>query len=76
MRLRLTLFGVMLFLCGIRFESTDAYQHLSKPFHRITYAEALTLLQSSSKVFKKPPVYGEDIQREHEHVSCITKQLL
>ncbi|MDR2820669.1 MAG: asparagine--tRNA ligase [Desulfovibrio sp.] len=39
---------------------------LEKPFARVTYAEAVRLLESSDKSFVFPVVFGMDLQTEHE----------
>jgi len=36
------------------------------PFHRITYEEALVLLQKASRTFEFPVGWGHDLQSEHE----------
>jgi asparaginyl-tRNA synthetase len=39
---------------------------VASSFERITYSEAVDLLQKSSKKFEFEPVWGEDLQSEHE----------
>lgn len=39
---------------------------LDKPFVRMTYTEAIQLLQQCSQSFNYPVVWGEDLQTEHE----------
>ncbi len=39
---------------------------LSKPFHRISYTEAVEILQKSGKSFENPVAFGTDLQTEHE----------
>lgn len=39
---------------------------LEKPFARMTYTEALELVQKSGKVFSVMPKWGDDLQSEHE----------
>lgn len=36
------------------------------PFHRITYEEALAILQKASRAFEFPVGWGHDLQSEHE----------
>ena len=42
---------------------------LSQPFGRITYTDAIKLLENASKNFEVKPVWGQDLRREHEYVS-------
>ena len=42
---------------------------LSQPFGRITYTDAIKLLEDASKNFEVKPVWGQDLRREHEYVS-------
>lgn len=46
------------------------YQRLEtvagRPFQRVPYADAIRILQSSGKSFQFPPVFGENLQAEHE----------
>ena len=42
---------------------------LSQPFGRITYTDAIKLLENASKNFEVKPVRGQDLRREHEYVS-------
>jgi len=39
---------------------------LEKPFARLTYTEALSLVQKSGKTFSVMPNWGDDLQSEHE----------
>ena len=39
---------------------------LERPFRRITYAEAVEILHKSERDFKFTPVYGTNLQSEHE----------
>ncbi|MBS1658119.1 MAG: asparagine--tRNA ligase [Bacteroidetes bacterium] len=42
-------------------------QHVAEtPFVRLTYTEAITLLEKSGKVFQFPIKWGSDLQSEHE----------
>lgn len=42
-------------------------QHVAEtPFVRLTYTEAITLLEKSGKVFQFPVKWGSDLQSEHE----------
>ncbi len=45
-------------------------QVVQKPFQRISYTEAIDLLQQSGKNFEFPPVWGTDLQAEHERYLC------
>ncbi len=53
-----------------RFVDTDLETRLrgmlSKPFHRISYTEAIEILQKSGKSFENPVSFGTDLQTEHE----------
>jgi asparaginyl-tRNA synthetase len=53
-----------------RFVDTDLLTRLSKlvnePFARVSYTEAVALLQKSGKVFEYPAFFGADLQTEHE----------
>lgn len=52
------------------FSETPLRQKLEKlqhtPFARVTYTQAMELLQQSGKTFSFPAKYGEDLAREHE----------
>lgn len=39
---------------------------LNEPFERITYTEAIRILQESGRSFEFPPVWGPEFQTEHE----------
>ena len=39
---------------------------IKEPFARITYTEAVEILQKSGKHFEFPPFFGTDLQTEHE----------
>jgi asparaginyl-tRNA synthetase len=39
---------------------------VERPFQRISYAEAIQILQRSGRKFQFPPAYGENLQSEHE----------
>lgn len=39
---------------------------IKEPFARITYTEAVDILQKSGKHFEFPPFFGTDLQTEHE----------
>jgi asparaginyl-tRNA synthetase len=39
---------------------------LNKPFHRVSYTEAVDLLQKSGQTFEYPVAWGHDLQAEHE----------
>lgn len=39
---------------------------LSQPFIRMTYDEAMTLLQENSQHFQTKPTLGDDLGKEHE----------
>jgi asparaginyl-tRNA synthetase len=42
-------------------------QHVAEsPFERITYTEAIRILQGASREWEFPPVWGNDLQTEHE----------
>lgn len=43
---------------------------VEKPFERITYTEAVDLLQKSGKSFEFPVTWGADLQSEHERYLC------
>ena len=43
---------------------------LQAPFSRITYTEAITLLQNADKNFDFPVQWGTDLQAEHERYLC------
>jgi len=43
---------------------------LEDPFHRITYTEAVEILQKSKKNFEYPVQWGTDLQAEHERYLC------
>jgi len=45
----------------------DKLEHVIKePFQRLTYTEAIDILQKSSKKFEFPVAWGTDLQSEHE----------
>jgi asparaginyl-tRNA synthetase len=45
----------------------ETLQHVAEsPFERITYTEAIRILQSASRNWEFPPVWGSDLQTEHE----------
>lgn len=46
---------------------------INSPFRRITYTEAVEALQKSGKTFEYPPVWGIDLQSEHER--CLTEEI-
>jgi asparaginyl-tRNA synthetase len=39
---------------------------VEKPFERLTYTEAVRILQASAESFEFPAVWGSDLQSEHE----------
>jgi asparaginyl-tRNA synthetase len=39
---------------------------IEQPFERISYTEAIEILSRSNKAFEFPPVWGKDLQSEHE----------
>ncbi len=39
---------------------------IEQPFVRISYTEAVAILQRSGQAFEYPPEYGQDLQTEHE----------
>ncbi len=41
-------------------------QLVSAQFHRVTYSEAIRLLEKSGQEFEFPVVWGQDLQSEHE----------
>ena len=43
---------------------------LEKPFSRISYTEALEILQSTNRKFEFPVFWGADLQTEHERFLC------
>jgi asparaginyl-tRNA synthetase len=43
---------------------------ISKPFERITYTEAVDILNKSHKTFEFPVKWGIDLQSEHERYLC------
>lgn len=43
---------------------------LRVPFSRITYSEAISLLEKSGRVFEFPLHWGTDLQAEHERYLC------
>ncbi len=43
---------------------------IEKPFERITYTEAVDILQKSGKTFEFPITWGCDMQSEHERYLC------
>ncbi|MDH3775496.1 MAG: asparagine--tRNA ligase [Desulfobulbaceae bacterium] len=43
---------------------------IEKPFTRITYTEAVDILQKSNKNFEFPVRWGTDLQAEHERYIC------
>eukprot|EP00698_Gefionella_okellyi_P014700 TRINITY_DN4086_c0_g1_i1.p1 TRINITY_DN4086_c0_g1~~TRINITY_DN4086_c0_g1_i1.p1 ORF type:complete len:462 (+),score=80.12 TRINITY_DN4086_c0_g1_i1:457-1842(+) len=45
---------------------------VDEPFARVTYTEAIKILQSSGMVFDKDPKWGEDLTKEHERYLCET----
>ncbi len=53
-----------------RFVDTDLLKRLEKlidePFARITYTEAVEILQKSGRKFEYPAFFGTDLQTEHE----------
>ncbi|MDL2266930.1 asparagine--tRNA ligase [Desulfovibrio sp. OttesenSCG-928-G15] len=53
-----------------RFVDTDLMHRLEKlvnePFARISYTEAVEILQKSGKAFEYPAFFGTDLQTEHE----------
>jgi len=45
----------------------ETLQHVAEsPFERITYTEAIRILQGASREWEFPPVWGNDLQTEHE----------
>lgn len=57
-----------------KFICKDAIERLQsiveKPFERITYTEAIEILQKSNKTFEFPITWGCDMQSEHERYLC------
>lgn len=53
-----------------RFVDTEAEQRVrqvaEKPFQRVSYREAVKILQESGKTFEFPVSFGTDLQTEHE----------
>ncbi len=45
---------------------------LDKPFVRLPYAQAVTILQKAARKFEFPVEYGLDLQTEHERFLCET----
>ena len=43
---------------------------LHEPFEKISYAEAVSILEKSTKVFEYPVKWGNDLQAEHEKFIC------
>ena len=43
---------------------------LHEPFERISYSEAVSILEKSAKVFEYPVKWGNDLQAEHEKFLC------
>lgn len=43
---------------------------LEKPFVRVTYTEAVEILQSCGRAFEYPVSWGEDLKSEHERFLC------
>lgn len=43
---------------------------LQGPFSRVTYTEAVSLVQASGKVFKEQVAWGDDLKAEHERYIC------
>ncbi len=41
-------------------------QLVDAPFHRVTYSEAIRLLEQSGRTFEFPAAWGQDLQSEHE----------
>ncbi|XP_067931879.1 asparaginyl-tRNA synthetase-like [Watersipora subatra] len=48
------------------FEPTDLPRYLEKPFQRVTYTDAIKLLQSANQQFNAQPDFGNDLHKEHE----------
>ena len=46
------------------------HQVIHTPFERITYTEAISLLQNASRTFQFPCHWGADLQSEHERYLC------
>ncbi|GIV07840.1 MAG: asparagine--tRNA ligase [Fimbriimonadales bacterium] len=45
----------------------ETLQHVAESsFERITYTEAIRILQAASRAWEFPPVWGNDLQTEHE----------
>lgn len=57
------------FIMLYRFEDLHISKNLDKPFHRLTYTDALQILNNRGKDLCRVPEWGEDLHREHEHVS-------
>ncbi len=60
--------------CEIKFfvrridpQAADRLKHvMQSPFERITYTEAIEILQNADKKWQYPPQWGRDLQTEHE----------
>ncbi len=58
----------------VKFIDKNLYSKLAKlienPFYRISYIEAVEILQKSKKNFDYPVAWGTDLQAEHERYLC------
>lgn len=49
---------------------TKLQQVIQKPFHRLSYTDAVDLLKQSGRAFEYRPEWGADLQAEHERYLC------
>lgn len=75
-----SIFKAVLETCGEDMELFDRFIHkgaiqrlqtiIEKPFERITYTEAIEILEKCGKKFEFPISWGCDMQSEHERYLC------